>query len=525
MRLQAGAVSLAGVRRRRWARLASSRRDSAWSLLAVAAAAVALGAALVLLERRPILLAAVAGVAVLPGFLAFVAARSEASEARPTATASALGALAVVLVGAGVGAATLNALRVPTWLIDLVGAGGFVTASNVTYGDALLVAGGAALLLGILAGARIPRPPVWLVASGAGILIAGLIAAFGSPSLDVDVLPVFRFVIALVGVPLLIAWAIRSRGALRLVVTCWLAAAAIACLFGISERLGLTNLEAAITGHAWNTYTQRVAGLTTHPNHLALVAAMALPIALSRAFTTPAGMLRSIRSLGYALVAAVLMGGVLLSGSRAGLVAATAGVLVAILLHERRARALVTVILVAVVGVVALNAFGPDEGALGSAAERLTGADASALRSDEDRVSGYRQAIERVGENPVYGEGFSKIRSAHDIYLQLLQGGGLIALAAFAWFAFGALSTGRRLVFRGDLPPEERALASAAFASLFAWLLYGIAQNAIYDRYLYIPVGILLALHLWSKRPSWRGAAPGAADSPRRLADSPAYAR
>jgi hypothetical protein len=43
-------------------------------------------------------------------------------------------------------------------------------------------------------------------------------------------------------------------------------------------------------------------------------------------------------------------------------------------------------------------------------------------------------------------------------------------------------------------------LAAALIASIAIWLIAGLAQNLIYDRYLYLPIGLLLGLGVSLKR-------------------------
>ena len=44
------------------------------------------------------------------------------------------------------------------------------------------------------------------------------------------------------------------------------------------------------------------------------------------------------------------------------------------------------------------------------------------------------------------------------------------------------------------LPRIEKMVAGALTASIITWLFVGITHNEIYDRYIYIPFGLLLGL-------------------------------
>ena len=62
----------------------------------------------------------------------------------------------------------------------------------------------------------------------------------------------------------------------------WVLSAVVNCAVAVSDFYGVTAIGYNVTGLYWYG---RAGGLTVHPNHLGLVAAMALPIALSRFVT------------------------------------------------------------------------------------------------------------------------------------------------------------------------------------------------------------------------------------------------
>ncbi len=129
------------------------------------------------------------------------------------------------------------------------------------------------------------------------------------------------------------------------------------------------------------------------------------------------------------------------------------------------------------------------------AIQRLTNATAT-NESDASRIVNYSVALTDFAKHPLAGNGFDVIRDAHDIYFQLLQGGGLLAFASFGLFAACSLWLGVRLSRHSALTREMQNLASALAASLLVWLLAGLAQNLIYDRYLYLPAGVLIGLRM-----------------------------
>jgi hypothetical protein len=119
---------------------------------------------------------------------------------------------------------------------------------------------------------------------------------------------------------------------------------------------------------------------------------------------------------------------------------------------------------------------------------------------DNGRLELYAEALSDFLARPLTGHGFSQIRDALNIYLQLLQAGGLIALSAFSLFTVGSLRLGWRLAHEPVLSGSMRSLAVALTVSVLVWLQEGLVQNAIYDRYLYVPAGLLLAMRLFAVR-------------------------
>ena len=126
------------------------------------------------------------------------------------------------------------------------------------------------------------------------------------------------------------------------------------------------------------------------------------------------------------------------------------------------------------------------------ALQRLTGA-ISIEASDIGRLDLLREAARDLTRNPLLGIGFTRVRDAHDIYVQLWHGGGLLALAAFALFSGGTLWEGARQYRQRRAPPIPDLIV-ALMISLFVWLFIGLVQNAIYDRYLYLPAALIITL-------------------------------
>ncbi len=353
--------------------------------------------------------------------------------------------------------------------------------------------------------------PIWLVVAVGGLLAAGLLVEVLPPSppsrilLDRDAsfyelrqrsnLPVlFRFLFALAVVPLLIAMAATSSSRRSLLVSIWLGGVVINCVVAFADYHG-AGLGQALSGADYRTHVageaDRQPGLTTHPLELSLQCVMALPVVLAR---LSAGTGR--RAWLFALLPPLLLG-ILLSGSRAGLLGGALGSSLILLLQQRVRWALVAAgAFLAIFGAGAAEIEAP----LLQGAERLTGGGTAAV-SDERRRLGWDQALADISDRPLLGYGFQFVRSAHNVYLQLLQAGGPLALLAFSLFAAGVLRLAVRLGLTGERRAAQQALAQALGVATLVWLLTGIVQNSIFDRFLYVPAGLLLGLCLWAPGP------------------------
>ncbi|HWH11944.1 MAG TPA: O-antigen ligase family protein [Solirubrobacteraceae bacterium] len=407
--------------------------------------------------------------------------------ARAAANSTGLHRAAFACLAVSIPLSTLNALRL---------------SSSLSFGDPFLVLAGALVGLGYL-GRGLPRRaiPTWLPISAAALLLAGLIAAFQG-NVEADLLPAVEFAGTLLGLPLVAAVLIDTPRRLERVVEVWLLAASLSALVGAADLAAHLNIGLSLTGLDFVTYTHRATGLTLQPNHLGLVSAMALPVALVRAIRPvgPRGELGpKLRNLGYALALGL---GILVSGSRAGLLAVVVALIALPLLQTERHRVgqlfAIPLVVIGLLGVVVLD--GSIASSLGViTGSRLTGTAAGTSESNDYRITAYGTALRQFADDPIVGQGFNVARVAHDIYFQLLQAGGIVALAGFGLFVAGAFRAQREIDRRPDRVPGSD-LAVALTASLIVWLVNGTLQNELYDRYLYIPVALLLALRQMNRR-------------------------
>ncbi len=400
---------------------------------------------------------------------------------------SALGEALFLSVAVAVLFAGLNAIR----------PAGSLTASDLAF---LVALGLAALALVFdLSASRKLMPPWWLIAATVGLLIAGLLVELFPP----DQLPQLTFyndplyagsigsgaasnlagatrlAATLLLVPVLIAAAADSRRRVHLLTELWIAGVLISGLVAVLGDQGIS--IAPLSGIERDFWLEQ-AGLTVHPNMLGLTSAMTLPIVIARLGTADWR-----RRVYYVAVIAILVGAIGASGSRIALVSGALGVALVVFLGRGTWK---LAALLAAAAVLAIGAsFVVDLGSV-PVVERIR----SEGIVDERRVLLIEETWGAVEERPILGYGFENLRGTHDVYLQLLQAGGLLALLSFLLFAAGTLTVGVRCGRSAHLPRDLRALARGLTASIAVWLLAVLVLNIFLDRFLYVPIGLLLGV-------------------------------
>lgn len=246
----------------------------------------------------------------------------------------------------------------------------------------------------------------------------------------------------------------------------------------------------------------RVFGGWINPNALAGVLTVGILCVLGLATSGE----RTETSLGGIAVAVQVLA-LWLTGSRAGFLAAAAGILVFFVLAiSWRANLAKTgkglAALVAGGALVALLIFSNRAHAAGdpsapSGIGRAVAGVGAGDQSAEFRKLLYRGAIELAKERPLgYGMGTYRYYSAkpglttqtqftHDTYLQLLVEAGPVALLAF----LAAIGAWLVTMFRGarSLPPEQNALRAGVVAAVIATLGQGVFESNLY----YFGMGVI----------------------------------
>jgi hypothetical protein len=415
-------------------------------------------------------------------------------------------ALLILLVAALlIVAATVTILAVPIDRAAYIAVGAVLLL--ITWNGLRVAGGGIANVFVVIAlGAvfaravlerRAPPLPPWLAAAAGGFVLAAMLnlifpphpelldkslisfrTAFTGQELNYliprsDLLTLVQFLVAFVAIPVMIAATATSKTRIERLIDLFVLSAVVNAFVGIVDWAGLhiAPTDAALSG--------RGAGLTIHPNYLALTCTVAIPLALL--WISRGGRWRSAGLVATAL----LLGGVYVSGSRAGTVSALLAVVVTVAALPRLRGALGMVLPAVGLLLIPLLAF-TNAGRQILEQVRLSGVNNSGSNNARDTVAEVAKA--QFSARPLQGIGMGVIQDAHNIYLQLLAAAGLIGMASFLTFVAGVWSSMRR-----TLGGPLRDLSVACGISVLMWLINGAVDSQLADKYLYVVPGLLIA--------------------------------
>lgn len=256
----------------------------------------------------------------------------------------------------------------------------------------------------------------------------------------------------------------------------------------------------ALLGLFLEKFGDRAMGLSGHPNHLALACTLALGTTLGLLTSTSTNVRRAALTVPLALLSV----GVIVSGSRAGLVGSFVTVATFMVLTRRWKLVAIGSVAAGLVAVaIYFNLFAIGEL---NAVNRMLG-DRSAFEADRERAAFAQATVEAILDNPIIGSGFESAKSAHSIYLQLWASAGALGVL----FAVGlGVMTLRILI----LATRRSDLVALGMASSYAgYLVLGSVSNILWDRYLWIHLAVLLSLIATPARSSYSPEPP--ADDPR----------
>lgn len=344
-------------------------------------------------------------------------------------------------------------------------------------------------------------PPVVALMSGAAVrAFSPVPAVFFAPRLQVPdsvpggILKSVFWIVALVGVPVAVAGcsAIEAR-TVRWMGASFLGGVSASSLVSLTDLLGFTHIAVFFGSR---DYGARQTGLAGHPNTLGVACVIATPLAIYFASETRTR-LPALLSLG------LLCGGVVASGSRGAQVVLPIAALATVFLSpcrrgEMLGRLALGAFVATAIGVAASTTMSPSD----IAGLLRFGSSSGTSGSNSDRLTLADQALNDVSQYPFFGIGVNHISEAHDIYLQLLSAGGLVLVLGMFSFWGGLMSSGISGMRANVL------MAPALTVSIMAWLMLGVIENQLTDRFLYYSVGGIAAIasararrNRWPARP------------------------
>ena len=297
--------------------------------------------------------------------------------------------------------------------------------------------------------------------------------------------------------PYLIADVAKTDRHARAVVVAFVASAVVNVVVSLFDATGLTDFQnwmgvETIDGWAYET---RFHGLAMHPNHFGQMCAIAALLALA---VFPASHYRWKRVV-WAASEALLVIGIVGSGSRAALVAAVVVALLLSLKYRRvLAQSLSKFILfggMAAVSIAASFYLSEITTTHGAVARLLASSpDLGVEQSNSARIVSYKNAVEDITASPIIGMGFSHLGGVENLLLQFLQSAGVIGLVGLGLYFYPvgkawANLKGRRL----DL------LMAAVVGGAGVYLVFTQMVNLTYARFSLIPLGLLWSLQRRSR--------------------------
>lgn len=242
----------------------------------------------------------------------------------------------------------------------------------------------------------------------------------------------------------------------------------------------------------------RVSGFTYQVNDLGgLCGVAAVPAAML--VTVARGFLPRLASLTALFL---IVAGLLLSNSVTAMLAAVVAGVVWIAIARPDLRLLVPV----AAAVLLLSAFAAGNNRYWeSPLDRLETSSSRSGSSESTlftRVDSYEAAWETIQESPLVGVGLAREApntatgsGVHNMFLATWFQAGLIGLIGLVLVVAAALTMGWRAVVAA-VDASERRTATALFAAMIAFLVFGQGQEVLFQRYGWIPVALIAALRM-----------------------------
>ncbi|HUR17784.1 MAG TPA: O-antigen ligase family protein [Acidimicrobiales bacterium] len=380
-------------------------------------------------------------------------------------------ALTGVALAASSGRLAVAAWAVAAFTVPLNG----VRVSILTLSDVLLIVAVAVTLPSLAADSRTRTAGVSRgVFAGLGaIAFGGVIGTLFAADAGASLLTMSKFVLASAGSVLAVMLWAPSQERIRWFCHLWLLGAVFNAVWAI---------------FIGRTPGARPAGLSTHPNHLAMVCVLGVGLALGLALTGR----RPLRGLALAALLPLSVA-LVLSGSRAAVVGCAVVVPSVAVLARRVQLAIRALFAVGVFALAVLAGFIrlPEETGL----RRIIG-DPTTIASDAERAEHLSQSLDRLNDHPLTGEGFQFAQEAHNIYLQVAVAAGPLGVLGLFLIAGAMLRASRGgLHARAGPVSGDQALLAGLGGGYAGYLVAGAFQNVLWDRYLwfYVAAAVVLA--------------------------------
>lgn len=306
-----------------------------------------------------------------------------------------------------------------------------------------------------------------------------------------DLTVLLKVLIAFYILPYIIADTVRSDKAIRYVILGYVLSAIINVLVSFFDSLHLTNIQQWLsisTVGGW-TYEKRFNGLMMHPNQMGQQCAIAIFLMISVFPKTKGYKIKALWAGSFLLLAFGVVG----SGSRGSLLAVFLMGLMLFFIYCRRyilqPSKIISIVAMAVF-LVALNVYLNMQSDSQGAFTRLFSSGDGVDVSTETRAALYFEALKDFLSNPATGIGFSHVGGVPNVYIQFLQGTGVVGVLAFFVYVMPPLWMSRKLLN----PHRYDLLTLGAASAVGVFLLVCVTQNQIYARFILIPMGILWAL-------------------------------
>ena len=188
----------------------------------------------------------------------------------------------------------------------------------------------------------------------------------------------------------------------------------------------------------------------------------------------------------------MLAWGIVLSGSRAGVLGGATVLLLAFALYARRS----IVVIALAAGVIAALLLGGLQPNLPrvNAISRLVNYNSSAVyESDAGRSAALKDSISTISGHPLTGVGFANAKAAHNIYLQAWESGGILALLGFLMIAGATLKPLHVITRRYGEGQRGDIMALGISLGFAGYLVAGLFQNALWERYVWLMPALVAA--------------------------------